>query len=40
MGKLLFKASEGDGFDMLRESDDVTRSELQQVSGMHVLIRL
>ena len=33
MGKPLFKASEGDWIDMLRVWEDVTGSELQQVSG-------
>lgn len=40
MGKALFNASEGDGFDMSREWEDVTQNEPQQVSGMQVLIRL
>jgi hypothetical protein len=38
MGKPLFKASDGDGLDILRVWEDVTESELQQVSGMQVLI--
>jgi hypothetical protein len=33
MGKPLFKASEGVSIDMLRVWEDVTESELQQVSG-------
>jgi hypothetical protein len=40
MGKPLSKAFEGDRFDMLRVWEDVTESELQQVSGRCVLIRL
>jgi hypothetical protein len=40
MGKPLFKASDGDGIDILRVSEDVTESGLQQVSGIQVLIRL
>ena len=40
MAKPLFKASDGDGFDILRVSEDITESERQQVSGMQVLIRL
>jgi hypothetical protein len=40
MGKPLFKASEGDGIDILRVSEDVTESGLQQVPGIQVLIRL
>jgi hypothetical protein len=40
MGKPLFKASEGDGIDILRVEEDVTESGLYQVSGMQVLIRL
>jgi hypothetical protein len=40
MGKPLFKASDGDRFDISRVSEDVTESELQQVSGIQVLIRL
>jgi len=39
MGKPLFKASDGDQFDILRVSEDVTESELWQVSEMQVLIR-
>ncbi len=39
MGKPLLKTSEGDGFDRLREWEDVTQSELRQVSEMQVLIR-
>jgi hypothetical protein len=38
MGKPLFKASDGDGLDILRGWEDITESELQQVSGMQVLI--
>jgi hypothetical protein len=33
MGKPLAKASEGDGFDILREWEEVTQTELQQGSG-------
>ena len=40
MGKPLFKASDGDWIDILRLWEDVTEGELQQVSGMQVLIRL
>jgi hypothetical protein len=40
MGKPIFKASDGDGIDILRVSEDVTESGLQQVSGIQVLIRL
>jgi hypothetical protein len=40
MGKPLFKASEGDGFDILRVWEDVTESGPYQVSGMQVLLRL
>ncbi len=39
MGKRLSKASEGGRFDVLRVWEDVTKSELQEVSGMQVLIR-
>jgi hypothetical protein len=34
MGKPLYKASDGDEIDLLRVSEDVTESELQQVSGI------
>ncbi len=40
MGKPPFKASEDDGFDMLREWEDVTQRKLQQVSGRQVLTQL
>ncbi len=40
MSKPFFNASEGDGFDILGEWEDVTKSELQQVSGTQVLIPL
>jgi hypothetical protein len=40
MGKPIFKASDGDGIDILRVSEDVTESGLQQVSRIQVLIRL
>jgi hypothetical protein len=33
MGKPLFKASEGDRFDILGEWDEGIQGELQQVSG-------
>ena len=33
MGKPLFKASEGDCFDILGEWEEVTQGNLQQVSG-------
>jgi hypothetical protein len=33
MGKSLSKVSEGDRFDILREWEDLTQSELQQGSG-------
>jgi len=39
MGKPLFKASEGNWFDILREWEDATDIELQQGSGTQVLIR-
>jgi len=40
MGDPLFKSSEGDRFDILRVWQKVIESELQQVSGMEVLVRL
>ena len=40
MGKPLFKASEGGPFDILRESEDVTKSELQQGPETWVWVRL
>jgi hypothetical protein len=40
MGKPLFKALEGGRVDILRQREDVTQSEFQQVSGMRVPIRL
>ena len=40
MGKPLFKASDGDQFNILRVSEDVTENELWQVSEMQVLIPL
>jgi hypothetical protein len=40
MGKPLSKASEGDDRDVLGEREDVTKSELQWVSGAHLLIRV
>ena len=40
MGKPLFKASNGDWFDMLEESADFTQGELQQGLEMYVLIAL
>ena len=38
MGKPLFKASDGGRVDILGVSEDVTESELRQVSEMRVLI--
>ena len=38
MGKPLFKASDGGRVDILEVSEDVTESELRQVSEMRVLI--
>ena len=40
MGNPLFKSSEGDRFDVLRVWWKITEGELQQVSGMEVLVRL
>jgi hypothetical protein len=40
MGKPLFKASAGGWVDILGEREDATQSEVKQVSGMCVLIRL
>jgi hypothetical protein len=40
MGKPLFKASDGGRIDILRQWEDVTESELQQRSGMSVLLPL
>jgi len=40
MGNPLFKASEGGRFDISRVRQDVIESEVRQVSGMKVLIRL
>jgi len=40
MGKPLSKASEGGDFDVLWEREDVAQSEVQPVSGKHVLIGL
>jgi len=40
MGDPLFKSSEGGRFDMLRVWKDITESEVQQVSGVEVFIRL
>jgi len=40
MGNPLFKASEGDRFDISRVRKDVIESEVRQVSEMKVLIRL
>jgi len=40
MGNPLFKASEDGRFDVLRVWKDVTESEVRQVSGVKVLIRL
>jgi hypothetical protein len=40
MGNPIFKPSEGDLFDVLGEWEDGTESEVQQVSGTQVLIRL
>jgi len=40
MGKPLFKASEGGDCDVLGETEDVTKSEVQLVSEKHVLIDL
>jgi hypothetical protein len=39
MGNPIFKPSEGDRFDILRVWEDCIESEVQQVSGMQVLIR-
>jgi hypothetical protein len=39
MGNPLFKASEGDWFDKLREREDATEGESQQVSEKWVLGR-
>ena len=40
MGNPLFKPSEGDQFEILRVGLHLTYSEVRQVSGMEVLIRL
>ena len=40
MGKPLSKASEGGDCDILWVREDFTKSEVQHVSGMHVLICL
>jgi len=40
MGNPLFKASEDGRFNVLRVWEDVTESEVRQVSGVKVLIRL
>ena len=40
MGKPLFKASEGGDCDVLGETEDVTKSEVQLVSEKHVLTDL
>ena len=40
MSKPLFKASEGGWVEILREREDATQSEVEEVSGMCVLIRL
>jgi hypothetical protein len=40
MGNPIFKPSEGNRFDILRVWEDGTESEIQQVSGTQVLIRL
>jgi len=40
MGNPLFKAPEGGRFDILRVWEDITESEVWQVSEMKVLIRL
>ena len=39
MGNPLFKSSEG-GCDILRVWEDITESEIQQVSGMEVFFQL
>jgi hypothetical protein len=39
MGKPLFKASDGDRFDLLRVLEGVTESEFRQVSEMPVIVR-
>lgn len=39
-GRPSYKASDGDRFDILEVSENVIESELQQVSGMQVLVRL
>jgi hypothetical protein len=38
MGKPLSNAWEGGDFDVLGEREEVTKSEVQHVSGKHVLI--
>jgi hypothetical protein len=40
MGNPILKPSEGDRFHILRVGEDGTESEVQQVSGTQVLIRL
>ena len=40
MGNPLSKASEGGYFDILGEREDVTKSDVQHMSGKHVLIGL
>jgi len=40
MGGPLFKSSDGGRFDILRVWENITESEVRQVSGMKVLIRL
>ena len=40
MGKPLSKASDGGDLDILGENEDVTHSEVHNVSGEHVLIVL
>jgi hypothetical protein len=40
LGNPIFKPSEGDRFDVLRVGEDSIESEVQQVSGTQVLIRL
>jgi len=40
MGAPLFKSSEGGRFEVLRVWKDITESEIPQVSGLEVLIRL
>ncbi len=40
MGNPLSKASEGGWVDILREREEATQSEVEEVSGMCVLIRV